>query len=425
MNFWFILWLRGKQMEDNNIIQLNLSQNVDKKETKPLKVLMAMDTYLPDVDGVINSMHNYCNELSKYCEVTALAPKHKKQDKVNVNYKILRCKSVYVPIIRNYYGKPNKDKQFINQVMQGDYDIIHVHSPFRMAKFCVKVAKQKNIPAVITFHTNIKAIIKKYAKFNWLTNLILKKIGKIYNQYDMVYAVSDMVASQARECGYTGKICLLPLGTELKKSTSQEIDANRIIANKQFNLNEDELVFLYVGRVVTLKRIDFTLKALKIVKDKGYKFKFFIVGRGEALEKLKRLTQKLGLTDEVIFTGFIDRELFPVINSRADLFLFPSLYDNFGLVKVEASAYNTAGVFVKGSCAGAEVIDNYNGFLTSNDLNNYADTIIRAISDKENLKKVGVTAGQTLYTNWEDCSKELYKAYLEILKEKNEDNANK
>ena len=410
--------------EDNLNVQIDRELNKQKQSTnEPLRVLEAMDVYLPDVDGVINCMHNYCLNLNDHCKVTALAPKHKNQDKVKVPYKILRCKSTYVPILRDQYGHPNKDKEFKQQVYAQHYDIIHLHSPFNMAKFAAKLARERNIPAVITYHSNIKNIIKKYAKFEWLTNIILKKIGKVYNEFDRVFVVSDLVAQQVRECGYTGKIELLPFGTDLKKVSEEEIKKNRAKANEKFKLKEDDLVFLYVGRVVELKRIDFTLKALKILKDKGYKFKFFVVGKGSALNKLKKLSNKLGFTDdEVVFTGFIDRPLLPLINSRADLFLFPSIYDNFGLVKVEAATYNTAGVFVEGSCAGAEVEDNFNGFLTKNDVMNYANTIIRAISDRNNLEKVGKRAGDSLYINWKDCTEQLYEVYQRIIKEFNDKN---
>ncbi len=413
------------KIKENNLNSPN-DEKLEKQEQtakEPLKVLEAMDVYLPDVDGVINCMHNYCLNLNGYCKVTALAPKHKNQDKVKVPYKILRCKSTFVPILRDQYGHPNKDKEFKQKVYADEYDIIHLHSPFNMAKFAVKLAKERNIPAVITYHSNIKDIIKKYAKFNWLTNFILKKIGKIYNEFDRVFVVSELVAKQARECGYTGKIELLPFGTDLEKVSEEEINKNRAKANEQFGLNEDDLVFLYVGRVVELKRIDFTLKALKILKDKGYKFKFFVVGKGSALNKLQNLADKLGFSnDEVIFTGFLERELLPLINSRADLLLFPSIYDNFGLVKVEAATYNTAGVFVEDSCAGADVEDNFNGFLTKNDVSSYANTIIRAISDRDNLRKVGKRAGDSLYINWKDCTDQLYQAYERIIKEYNNKN---
>ena len=408
------IMISNKAKQDSQIATM-LSEKSPVEQDK-LNILMGMDVYLPDVDGVVNCMHNYCLNLNQTDNITAIAPAHKEQDKVKLPYKLLRCKSIYVPILRDYYGQPNFDKNFKEAVMSQKYDIVHVHSPFKMAKFALSVARRQNIPAVITFHSDIKSIFLRYCKIKWLANFIVKQIGKIYNKYDKVFVVSELVEQQVRECGYTGEVAYLPFGTDLEHLSEQEIQHNREIANQKFNLKEDELVFLYVGRIMPLKRVDFSLEALKILKDKGIKFKFFVVGKGSGLKGLKAYAKELGFTDEeVIFTGFLDRDLLPIINSRADLFLFPSLYDNFGLVKVEAAAYNTPGVFVQGSCAGVDVQDNFNGFLCQDNVQNYANTILRAINDKQNLQMVGKRAGDTLYISWSECVDRLREEYRNII----------
>ena len=109
--------------------------------SEKLKVLEAMDVYLPDVDGVINCMHNCCLNLYERTDLTVMVPKNKKGYKDVQPYEITRCKSIYLPIIRDYYGQPARDGAFRKKIMSKDYDIIHVHSPFNMAKFALKVAK--------------------------------------------------------------------------------------------------------------------------------------------------------------------------------------------------------------------------------------------------------------------------------------------
>ncbi len=398
---------------------------MEENKSKKLRVLMGMDVYLPDVDGVIHCMHNYCMNLYDKSALVAMAPKHKKADDTKYPYKIIRCKSLYIPILRDYYCVPNCDRKFKKYVRDNEFDIVHVHSPFNMAKFALKTAKKKNIPCVATFHTNFRPIFQKTLKIKWLAEMVVKHIGRRYNKFDKVFVCSDKVAEQARSFGYKGDIIYLPYGTELNKATAQEIATNICKANEVFNLGKDELVFLYVGRVMKLKRINFTLDALKIVKENGVKFKFYVVGKGVDLESTQKYAKKLGFTnDEVIFTGFLEREKFPLINSRADLLLFPSLYDNFGLVKVEASAYDTAGVFVKDSCAGCEIVDGENGFLCEDNVEDYAKTIIRAISDRQRLEQIGRNAGQTLYINWAQCTEKLMGTYNQIIEEYKQKNQN-
>ena len=167
-----------------------------------------------------------------------------------------------------------------------------------------------------------------------------------------------------------------------------------------------------------LKRIDFILRSLKKVKERGRKFRFYIVGKGAELKKLKKYAKKLGFTeDEVIFTGFLPREQFPLLFSRADLLLFPSVYDNFGLVKVEGAAYETPGLFIEGTCAGYEIEDGVNGFLSKNDEDSFAEKIIAATEDRKKLKEIGKVASESVYISWKTCTDELLKRLKEIVAE--------
>lgn len=384
-----------------------------------LKVIEGMDSYLPDVDGVVNCVHNYCLNMNNKVELNVMVPKNRKGYVDNQPYRIHRCKSIHIPILNDYYGFPKWDKKFRKIMESVDVDIIHIHSPFNMAKFALKLAKKKNIPAVATFHTNMRPIFKSIVKSKFLTEFIVHRMGKLYNKFDEVFVCSPLVEEQVRSFGYTGKVSYLPFGTDLPKC--ENVDELIVKANKEFNLEENEIVFLYVGRVMKLKRIDFILRSLKIVKEKGLKFKFFVVGKGAELKKLKKLSSELGFTDnEVIFTGFLARELFPLINARANLLLFPSLYDNFGLVKVEAAAYSTAGMFIENSCAGYGVTDGINGYLSKDDEESFAKKIFEATNDLDKLKEVGKNASNDLYISWSDCTSELLKKLNSIVEEKRE-----
>lgn len=389
-------------------------------KTDKLKILETMDVYLPDVDGVINCMHNYCLNLNKLSDVTAIVPKNKKGYKDEFPYKIKRCKSMHIPILNQYYGLPKFDWQIKKYVKNSDFDIIHVHSPFGMSKFALKIAKKKNIPIVATFHSNMRPIFRDVVKSKFIAEKMVQNLGKLYNKFDEVFVCSPAVAEQCRSFGYRGKITYLPFGTDLKKCDN--VDELAIQANNSFNLEKDELVFIYVGRVVKLKRIDFILNSLKLVKEAGIKFKFFVVGKGFELNELKILTKKLGLAEDVVFTGFLERNLFPQLLARANLLLFPSTYDNFGLVKVECAGYETPGVFIKNSCAGFDVSDGINGFLSDDNVESFANKICEAVKDREKLKETGKNASNDLYITWKECTDELLKRLEQIVEEKKNEN---
>ena len=392
------------------------------KET--LKILEAIDVYLPDVDGVINCVNNYSANLSEEAEVSVICPKNKKTFKDNFPYKVIRCKSIHIPVLNQYYGLPQQDAKFKKQVAESDFDIIHIHSPFGMAKYALSIARKKHIPVVATFHSNMRQIFESIFKSKSISDLLCQNLGKIYNKCDEVFVCSPIVEEQLRSYGYKKKVTYLPFGTDFAKCDKIEEYSNK--ANEQFGIKERELVFIYVGRIMKLKRIDFILDSLKIVKDKQVKFKFFAVGKGPELSKLKKRANKLGFSEnEIIFTGFLPREQFPLLFSRADLLLFPSIYDNFGLVKVEGAAYETAGVFIKNTCAGYDIKHGENGFVSDDTTESFAKTIIDAVQDYDKLKQIGRNAKDSIYISWKECTDLLYDNYSRIIDEYKVKNDNK
>jgi glycosyltransferase involved in cell wall biosynthesis len=384
-------------------------------EDKKIKVLMGMDAYLPHIDGVVSCMHNYCLTLYQKIDLTAIGPKHGKAV-VDVPYRLLRCKSINLLVENQHYGVAKWDKKIKKILNETDLDIIHLHSPFGMMSFSYNIAKKKNIPIIATFHTNFRPIFKKVFKSGIITEMLVRYVGKHYNKLDEIFVCSPQIAEQARSFGYTGKISYVPFGTDFAKAENcAELIA---AANSELGIKEDETVFIYVGRLEDLKRIDFILDSLKILKDRGAKFRFYICGKGMHAEKLKRYSKKLGFTDgEVLFTGFIAREKFPLLYARADLLLFPSLYDNFGLVKVEAAAFSTAGVFIRDSAAGYGITDGLNGFLSENDTAAFADKIAEAVADKQKLRQIGINASNDIYYSWAQCADILIEKYKETIDE--------
>ena len=380
-----------------------------------LKILEGMDVYLPDMDGVINCLHNYSLNSHNKAKWRVMVPKHGRKYVDNQPYEIVRCKSTYIPVLGDYYGMPGIDATFKKKIEEEDYDIIHLHSPFNMMKYGIKLAKKKHIPVVATFHSNMRPIYKSLFKFDFIVEPRMHRFAKLYNQLDEVFVCSPLVEQQIRSYGYTGKITYLPFGSDFEKCP--DIESYRKQGEEIFKIEKDELIFIYVGRLMKLKRIDFILEALKIVKDKGLKFRFYIVGKGSYQKTLERLVSKLGLEKEVIFTGYVPREHFAYIYARADLLLFPSLYDNFGLVKVEGAAYYTPGLFIEGSCAGYEIENGVNGYLSQDNVEDFAKQILSAASDRNKLKEVGEKAASTLYMHWSTCSDILLKRLEEIVKE--------
>ena len=216
-----------------------------------LKILMGMDAYFPNVDGVVNCMHNYLVNLTGKNDVLAIVPKAGKETG-DFPYPIRRFNSIKIPFYGSYSGIPQLDKKFKRDIYRQNFDIVHVHSPFNMMKFALSYAKEKNIPAVATFHSNMRPIFQKIFKNDAMAEKVVQNMGKMYNRFDEVFVCSEKVAEQARSFGYTGKFTYLPFGTNMARPA--DLEPLKREFEERYDVGEDELIFLFVGRIVKLKR---------------------------------------------------------------------------------------------------------------------------------------------------------------------------
>lgn len=385
-----------------------------------LKIGLFIDTFYPMVDGVIQVVDQYAKRLNKFCDVTVFTtkPRKGKVDNIDHPYKVERCKIIPVPGQDYDMAFPNLDKNFKKALKEAHLDIVHIHSPFAVGKVGVKYAKKHKIPVIATLHSQYKQDFQRATKSKFLSNIATSIIMKKFNACDRCFAVNSKIADVYFE-EYKAKVLpgVLKNGTEF--TPIENIEESLKLVNEKFTLDSQIPVLLFVGRLTDLKNIFFIAKSLKIIKDKGKKFKMIYVGTGPDEEKLKNLVKELDLEEDVIFTGRVmDRQLLKALYLRADLFLFPSFYDTDGLVKIEAASQKTPTILLEGSAASAGVTDGENGFIAKNDITAFAEKIIEILDDKNLYNKVKENCYKDLYRSWDDMVKVAYKTYLEMIEKK-------
>lgn len=391
-----------------------------------LKILELTDAYYPNVDGVISVVKNYTENLNEVCECHVAAPKPAKKSnyKDTASYKILRCASTMAPEkYRN--ATPYLDKKFIKAVKNEKYDLLHAHTPFGMGRCAIKLAKKQNIPLVATLHTQYHQDFERtLGKRSPLVKFMLKYILKTYNNADSVWTVSNASKKYLRDYGYKGEIKVIRNATDFVYPEN----ANELIdkINKDYNLDGQKNVFLFVGRMAIYKNIPLILDALKILDNAKTDFKMLFVGDGFDLKQIKEKCHDLGLDGKCIFTGGIsDRKYLQGFYLRSDLFLFPSTFDMASICKCEAAAHKLASVVVKDSCSAEEVVDGENGFLCEESPESLAEVLLKLIETPEVIKSAGENAYKTLYRTWKDLAVEVKQAYEEIIKEYKEKHGDK
>lgn len=386
---------------------------------RKLKIGLFIDTFFPMVDGVVMVVDNYARRLTKYADVTVFAPSvlRKSYDDSTLPYKVVRCKSMPVPFLDYSLPVPNIDSNFKKKLENSNLDIVHIHSPFTIGKIALKYAKKNNIPIIATMHSQYKQDFKRAVKLEFLANMLTKNLIKVFDECTDCWAVNNEVAKIFyEEYGYKELPYVQNNATDMMIIENGE-EADKEI-NEKYSISSDEKVFLFVGRINILKNILFIADALKIVKDDGYKFKMLFVGNGQDEEKLKEKIQELNLNNDVILCGRVtERELMKKIYARADLFLFPSLYDASSLVQIEAASQKTPTIFIEGSATSATVSNNVNGVIAKNDVQDYAKAIEKLITDNDFYKVVSEGAYRDLYKNWDDKVKEVYEKYTSYIEE--------
>jgi len=181
---------------------------------------------------------------------------------------------------------------------------------------------------------------------------------------------------------------------------------------QQYGLNGHP-VLLYVGQMNWKKNIRCILLAAALL-DTDYRL--VLAGAGPHEKEISALAQELGIADNVILTGFIsDTSVKMALYSNADLFVFPSLYDTFGLVVREAAAVGTPSITVRKSGAAEGIKNGENGFLCKDDPVDLAK-VIRAALDNNNLRKtVGDNAKKTLPVPWDKVTDSVLARYQYVI----------
>ncbi|MGM0471295.1 MAG: glycosyltransferase family 4 protein [Bacillota bacterium] len=179
------------------------------------------------------------------------------------------------------------------------------------------------------------------------------------------------------------------------------------------------LVF-FIGRLVQEKGVQHLLAAIPQVLEAAPNTRFVIAGKGPKLDELKAEAYHLGVADSVIFAGYISEREKQQLYQVADVAVFPSLYEPFGIVALEAMASKTP-VVVSGVGGFDEIIaDGEDGLkaLPGNS-NSLAEKIIKLITDRSfaaTLRDNGYRKAIAEYS-WQGIAKQTKEVYQSVLTE--------
>lgn len=373
------------------------------------------DAFIPVIDGVVITVKNYAHWLNKeYCTCYVATPEVPGY-RDDTPYEVIRFDSIPIPKQPPYrWGVPYLDSDFVLRQRELYPDLVHAHSPFATGREALRVARTRHIPLVTTFHSKYYDDFLQATGSEFLASLVVDNIIGFYNQADCVWTVNSGSAGTLRDYGFKGRIEIMPNGTDCPLPQDREAAIKRV--NERFSLIKDDKVMLYVGQHVLQKNLRKILQGAALYRNAGGVFKLLFVGQGYASNELKKLSEELELTDCVLFCGpEYDRNKLAEIYTRADLFTFPSLYDNAPLVVREASAAGCPSLMVLGSNAAENAIDSVNAFLCEDSAHSIAEAMKRAFESETLRKYVGEQARCTLVRSWQSVVADVYAKYDELI----------
>jgi len=208
--------------------------------------------------------------------------------------------------------------QLYKFIKTNNFNIIHSHLfPSQYYVAFVKLFFLKKIKIITTEHSTSNSRQK---------NIFFRLIDKnIYKLYDKIIFISNGVAKSFQQ--------IYPKQALKGVVINNGIPLDRFKPIKRISNKSDVFKIIMVARFSKQKDHKTLLKALFLIKDN---YELNLVGEGEYLEKIKNLSNELGISNKVNFLGF--RNDIATLYGNNDLFVLSSHWEGFGLVAVEAMA---------------------------------------------------------------------------------------
>lgn len=259
--------------------------------------------------------------------------------------------------------------------------IVHITVPDVTCMHLIQYARDRQLPLMGTYHSNIPDYFTHYPGITWLKHIIAGYERHNYNFLQALFVPTPFIKRHLTvEDHYRfDKITDLKVwgrGVDLERfHPSHRSQAFRA----RYGFAPDDVVVTWVGRLVPEKRPDIFAYVVRKLAEEGINFKALIVGAGPCEGEVKNLPN-------THFAGWVTGEELGVAYASSDVFLFPSAVETFGNVTLEAAASGLPLV-VDSGCSGHLVQHGVSGFACKEgDVESYYNGTLSLILDNARRK---------------------------------------
>ncbi len=302
-----------------------------------MKVAIFTETFLPKLDGVVTILCQVLERLNeKGHQVLLFGPPGGPAEYAGAE--VVGVGGPRFPLYPDI--RINIPRRFVwEKISAFQPDLVHIVSPFFLGPFGLSYGRRLNVPIVASFHTHVPNYVRYYGGA-FIEPVIWTYLRSIHNAAHLNLCPSTQTLKDLRSHGF-----------ERVRWWRRGIDTNRFtpgprseaLRAKLTGGHPDDLLVLYVGRHSPEKRLELIRDPLFSVPG----VRLAMVGGGPSHEQLRRHFRGTPTT----FPGFLSGQELVDAYRAADVFLFPSTTETFGLVALEAMACgvpviaaNTGGV---------------------------------------------------------------------------------
>jgi 1,2-diacylglycerol 3-alpha-glucosyltransferase len=352
-----------------------------------MRIGMMADLYKPHISGVTNYIvanKRFLEDNGHEVFIFTLG---------NVNYPDEELNVVRVPAIpiANHgaflpIALPGKTKKLLQSM-----DIVHVHHPFISGQLAIRHCKPMGIPVVFTNHTRYDIYFKTYVPFipGRLRATFFKKYFPYFcRSIDLVISPSAGMEKVLRTMGVDVPIKVIPNGVDLQLFWKTEGTKTR----KEFGFADNDVVFIYMGRIAPEKNLYFLLKAFANLIPEENSFRLMIIGEGPEESALKDFASKLNIADKVTFTGFIPYQNLAGYLMIGDIFVTASISEVHPLSVIESMCVGIPVIGIASPGIEDFIVDGETGLFAEPDLVDYAAKMSILAANRELRKQMGSKA---------------------------------
>ncbi|NLC87327.1 MAG: glycosyltransferase family 4 protein [Clostridiaceae bacterium] len=335
-------------------------------------------------------------------------------------------KGVKVYRVDNYNIRPNNFIEWIMQLnfnmvekaseiinKEGNFDVIHAHD-WLVANSAKTLKHAYNIPIVATIHAT------ESGRNSGIHDETQRYIND--TEWMLTYEATEVIVNSNFMKGHIqglfglpfDKINVVPNGINLTNFNGIERDYE---FRRQYALDNEKII-LYVGRLVYEKGIQHLISSMPKILNGYNDAKLIIAGKGGMIDELKAQVKAMNIENKVYFTGYLNSKQVQKMYKCADIAVFPSTYEPFGIVALEAML---AGVPTVVSDVGGlnEIVDHGITGMKSyaGNSNSIADSILSLLYDHQLANTVSKNAKakvKELY-NWNKIAQDTHFTYQKAI----------